>query len=300
MRRALTAFSTAFALSLLVANAPAQSGWRVMLSNDQAATLSPEALRLYNEAVEQVDRINYDEAVQLLARAAEIDSKNVPLQFLVASRARQRADVYYSEAAYTIPPANMDYTSPPWRTSEPYLSLAETALNRIATNPEAGNEDRERLKDGQVLVEARRAALSDRDKARYKSGTGVTDFYRETRTAALLKNSGNAEPDEYEKDVQNIIAAALGGKTKEAEAAAKDANADSKFDPFALLLGEYVAPFLPPPPRPQNQNIYAGQPGSGPVDPFAGGAPAGGANPFGDTTVSVGPPPEDGGAGGFK
>lgn len=263
----------------LAAPASAQD-WRVMLSRAQEARLNPDAKVYFDQADEEIDRVNYDGALVLLAKAAEIDNKNVPLQFLVAARARNRAEIYYSEASYTPAPSNMEYSSPPWRTAEPYLAMADSALNRIATNPEITTEDRARLAKEQQMLEARRGTLAERDKARVSTAEPLVSEIREQRKTEASKSQTAPEDD-----VLNV-ANALKPSNKKPEDQKKSGE---KFDPFSLLPGEYIQPFLPPPPPPNAGYGYGGPVATGVLDPYANPASA----PAFEEQGGPPPPPPD-------
>ncbi|MCC6546963.1 hypothetical protein IT570_07320 [Candidatus Sumerlaeota bacterium] len=279
MRRILPSlFAAAMTIAAIQANA---QELHTMLSPEQEQQLSPEAAVFYRQADVAEDHINYDEAVRLLAKAAEIDVKNSDLQFLAASRARIRAEVYYSEATFSAPPANMDYSTPPWQTAEQYLNIAEASLNRIAANAELPAEQRTRLKAAQAMLDARRSALADRDKARIEAAKPVYDYYRETRYQALLDNlPADAQIGDDEVSERIVKAMGLAGvkvvtaKGQELVPPTTDASKNvDKIDPFAVLPGEYTPSFLPPPPQPQGGYVE-GAPAPGAIDPFANPAPA--------------------------
>ncbi|MEO8376897.1 MAG: hypothetical protein ABI579_04435 [Candidatus Sumerlaeota bacterium] len=258
-----------------------------MMSFDQVKQLSTEAEEYYQKASYADDHVNYDEAVRLLAKAAEIDTKNGDLQFLTASRARNRAEIYYSENTYTPAPANVDYYTPPWQTAEQYFNIAEACLNRLSANADVPAEQRTRLKSAQATLEARRSAIIERDKARIKSAEPIYEYYRDTRYQALLRNL----PDDAQvgdDEVSQRIAKAMGlagikvttakGQDLTPPVDDKDKN---KADPFASLPGEYIQPFLPPPPPPPGANGYGETASPGAIDPFAAGPAPGfeGGNP---------------------
>lgn len=297
MRRILPALFVSAAVAFAT-QASAQE-LHTMLSDEQAQKLSPEASEFYHQAEVADDHVNYDETVRLLVKAAEIDTKNSDLQFLTASRARSRADVYYSETTFTAPPANMDYSTPPWQTAEQYLNITEVCLNRIAANAEIPEEQRIRLKAAQATLEARRSALAERDKARIESAKPVYDYYRETRYQALIDNlPADAQVGDDEMSQRIVAAMGLAGvKTNTAKGQEltppTSTEKKDKIDPFAILPGEYIQPFLPPPPPPPGAYSEGGVAAGGAIDPFAN-PPAAAAGADGA------PPPTDPSFGGVK
>src|SRR5690606_21010829 len=124
------------------------------------------ALAHFQLAAEYYDRVNFDAMVTELDKAAALAPENIPLQFVTAVAARNRAEVYYGEASYGAPPDNMEYSSPPWRTSEPFYDIAESALQRLMVIEDLPFEARQRLDTELNLVETRRSAIAERDEAR--------------------------------------------------------------------------------------------------------------------------------------
>lgn len=253
--------------------------WRVMLDENAQSQLSGEALDIYKKAEIENDRVNYDEAVKLLAEAAELAPENENLQFLVASRARDRAEVYYGAAAYRLPPQNnMDYTSPDWRTAEPFIQMADAALNRLESMTDLSAEERSRVENERAFLERERQNLEVRDAAREETSLPLVVKIKNLREEAM-----NPEGDELDPlDTRNAfkqVKPTFGEFTEE----------DLKRNPFALLPGEHIEPFLPPPPQPQQGQQFGdpyGQQNFGDT----------GVNPFADTPSDTpGPNPFGGG-----
>lgn len=258
----LTLTLSATVLAVFATSASAQD-WRVMLSDETVSKLPEPAVEIYKEAEVQNDRVNYDETVLLLAEAAERAPENIPLQFLVAARALDRAEIYYSASSYSQPPENMDYTSPQWRTAEPFYDMADNALQRLLVNPNLSAEARDRLENYLQDLEEGRSGIAQRDQARRDTAMPLVMKIRKAREEQMTGTTGddygildtrNAfERDEEESD----MAFADGALTTEVT-----------LSPFRKLPGEYNAPFLPPPPAPQQQQGRMGVYGMG-VDPFA-------------------------------
>lgn len=260
--------------------------WRVMLTPEQEQRLNPRAMELYREAALAIDHINYDEAAQLLGQAAEAQPNHIGLQFLAASRARNRAEIYYSAASYTPPPESMTYSSPKWRTSEPFIDIARASLLRLQNNPDLGTEEKERLESAIQTMEQRVAAIRQRDAARFETAYPLVQEIRAARLELELRgNPLDPQPDPLDPATPFIR------KALEQQAAAKKATETGvdkglldELNPFKALPGEWRESFLPPPPPPPQaanpQNPFGAPPGIGPpgaeggFDPTAGGGGA--------------------------
>lgn len=277
MRRNLIASLGIIALANMGQFATAAE-YQPLLSPSIEAKLNAEARILYNDAALLYDRANEDAAVEQLARAAALQPTLPELQFTVAKRAMSLAQTYYSaraweEGAAALVPAPQEaiaYTSPPWRTSEPFLTIAEDALGRLSKIEELSDEEKRTLSKQSARLEQVRSTLADRDAKRMKTGQNLVNEISSLRyeTSAKVFKPEDTTP----------IFTRAGKLTKPAkskEEAEKDAGAkavEGKFDPFALLPGEVVEAFMPPPPVNNAGGGLAGRAS----DPFLdeGGAPA--------------------------
>lgn len=283
MKRRLVGLLTALALAAAVPMASAQS--RATLSRigaEIAASLDGEALAHFELAAELYDRVNFDEMVIELDKAARLAPENVTLQFVTAVAARNRADVYYGAASFGVPPDNMDYSSPPWRTSEPFFDIAESALQRLMVNSNLTVEERARLDTESNLVQTRRAAIVERDQERIKTALPMVLSIQQSRREAM-KTGLFAEVDPLDPAAP-YFARERSRRDREREERQALAAAEQGLainDPFAPLPGEYTRPAIPPPPPPQQFQPQQGF-GEAGRDPFAG---AEGGAPMMDPTV---------------
>lgn len=247
--------------------------YSLMLEQSEAASLPPEALAHYEEAAFFNERAAYEIVVVKLDEAAREAPNHIPIQFLTLQRARDRAEVYYSGAIYAPAADNMDYTSPPWRTAEPMIDIAEQAASRLLANPELSIEEKRRVeRDAETLRELKNT-ISERDRARLEAGDDVVQEKLKYRQSYL----GFDTVAEAARELPGAPAPTPppGGVT---------GPPVTEVDPFELLPGEVVQDFLPPPPPPQPGTAAGpGAPGVPPGAPQRGnpqGAPQRG-NPQG-------------------
>jgi len=288
MRHTIIASLAAIALMSMNQIVPA-FGTQLLLSPSIEDKLNAEARVLYQDAALFYDRANEDAAVEQLAKVAAAQPTLPELQFTVAKRAISLAQTYYSarsweEGAASLIPAPQEaiaYSSPPWRTSEPFLIIAEEALGRLSKIEELSEEEKRNLSKQSARLEQVRSGLADRDAKRIKTGQNLVAEISALRfdTSAKIFKPEDTTP----------IFTRAGKLTKPATAkeaadkAAAEKAADGKFDPFALLPGEVVQAFMPAPPA-----ITAG---GGP----GGGSLGGGRDPF---LEEGNPQPADPGLGG--
>jgi len=235
----------------LTASAPAID-WRVMLAPEDAASIPEPAKEAYAEAMRLNDVVALDGVVEELAKAAAAAESHVGLQFLLLNRSYNRASVYYGTANYGVPPGDMRYSSPPNMVAEPYLDLAELAIRRLSSNPNLNTEQRRRLEAQSTAVAALRAELSNRDQARAKTAFALVEAIRTDRLAYFDSKTQVEDPMDPFPAYENGI-----NKTPETPDA-PDAETASTIDPFALLPGEVINSFLPPPPAPVNNPGFGG------------------------------------------
>jgi len=244
---------------LLAAFSVGAQDWRIMLDEEAEAALPEEVVPVYQEAKEQNDYVNYDEVAKLLDEAAEMAPDHAPLQFLTTVRARDRAEAYYNASVYTQPPDNMEYTSPNWRTSDPYIDIADSALQRLVTNPDLSSEQRDRLEAELERLEEVKTNLIERDEARMSTALPLVLKIRRNREAVMNK----------EDEEMDILDPRNATKKPDVAEIAQDEDFESpeSKNPFSLLPGEYMKPFLPPPPAPAaNEQFNQAQQAR---DPFA-------------------------------
>jgi hypothetical protein len=232
------------ALATLALSTPALAiDWSVLLPEGEVASLPEGARASYAEAARLNDLVALDSVVEELAKAASEAPEHIGVQFLLLNRARDRARTYYGTANYATPGANMRYSSPPNMVAEPYLDLADTAIQRLSGNANLNAEQRRRLEAHSTAVSELRSGLEARDKARAATGLPLIEDIRADRLAYLDSKTVTEDPLDPFPVYEN-------GIKKAADAADGTALGEGFTDPFALLPGEVIAKFLPPPPAP--------------------------------------------------
>lgn len=273
------------------------------MSDTAFDNLPPEAKTLVAEARDARDHMNLNEALRLGAQAAEKAPGHAELQFIVLQAAMNRAEHSYGAASYPVPSTTNGYFLPPEMTSEGYYDIAESALQRLQAMSDLSPENQARL--GRLLkkFEADRASIADRDKKRLATVLPILLEIRDNRREKM----GLTDPEQEKKEALKRAAAA---GLLPATAGAEDGGKTTIVDPFSLLPGEAIAPFLPPPPPTAGEGGLppARDPFSAPVpaDPFANGAPpasdpfatGGGEPPPAADPGTTEPPPADTGGGG--
>lgn len=266
--------------------------YRIMLSDESVAELPPEARAVYLEAYDNNERANYDAVARILGDAASLAPEHEELQYLALARSRDRAEVYYGTGVYTLPPPNMDYSSPPWHVAEPFYEIAEQSLQRLNNISTLSQEERRRLQREALLVEQGRASIQQRDQARLETALGFVIQMRQARIEARGLQDTMRTPVGQE----GPVGAGPGGGTTTIPG--EDTDTGGVVDPFELLPGEARDSWLPAPPPPQNQGGGGGRnpfgpPPGGPPNDLGGGPPGGptGGNPFDDPTGGGAPPP---------
>jgi hypothetical protein len=264
----------ALALCLIGAVAPRAWAldWSVMLPEREVARLSADARAYYDRAWVQNDRINWDESVVLLSRAAEIDVDHAGLQFLVLSRSINRAEVYYSAGSFTDPASDFEdeaakrllsppwqirqifleedrgvgdplvYTTPPWKIAEVYFDLADGALARLdAMAGRLSREDRARVARARVELEKLRSTIAERDQRRAESGKPIMAEVQRLRMEFFKQT---APPDDPLNPFDQQFLKMSEGADQQATSGEKE---DDEYNPFATLPGEYLDPVFPLP-----------------------------------------------------
>lgn len=298
--------ATLLTVAMMMSGAPALAlDWTRTLPPDAVAALPEETRALYAEAIRHIDRIDYDGGVKLLGQAAETAPESLELQFFTLARARDRAEVYYSAASYAPVPENMTYGTPPWRTSEGFYEIADTAMRRIQENPSLGAEQKNRMQQEANALTEGRTTLQERDKKRFETGIPVTDEVYEIRKGALGLEEPEPTADRLAAKAAEMASDAAQPAGTEGEK--KEGDKFAEVDPFAPLPGEYtqsITDLLPVPVQPQQGAAFGGEfgdpalTGAQPSNYFGGAAPPAdpNANPFGAPAPAGGDPFGGGGA----
>lgn len=221
-----------FLIAVLGLAAPSQGqDLRVMLDLERHQALPEDALSYYNRALERADRIDYQGAVEDLARAAELAPNHIELQFLLEKWSRYMAEITYGEDSLK----NFDY--------------AETALRRLLANSTLGPEERTRaLRESQKISEGKNS-LRARDEQRLKDGMNLVLTIQEQR----LERTGDAgseklleqrrSRDQQEEEEQSVspwsyivgeLTPGSGGMAGAVAGAAAGAAGGGVPDPFAV------------------------------------------------------------------
>ncbi|MEQ8821149.1 MAG: hypothetical protein RLY93_12980 [Sumerlaeia bacterium] len=226
--------------------------WTQVLSEENEQELPSSAARLYEEALELADHIDYPNAVRTLVEAGEAAPEHIELQFVIVRWARYMGEVSYGD------------------TSLRYFDYAEEALRRLLSNSAIGPEERSRALTEATRVRGSKDSLRERDQERMESGGLLVDNIRSFRIETA---SGPYADNLRERERGDV-------ESREREEEEKEPKAN----PFAKAPGEDIQLSA----APQAIRGAAGglNPQFGGADPFGGGADpfaagGGGADPFG-------------------
>lgn len=140
------------------------------LSTTQQESLSPKALQAYRKALSNADHILYDMALDDLHRAARLDPKHMPLQFVSARAHRSRARNKTGAEAKAL------------------YSRAMMSLDRVTTGSAATNEQIVLAQKSRKMIETTLAGLQEREDRRNALGKAIQRDYvssRVTRSGGL-------------------------------------------------------------------------------------------------------------------
>jgi len=129
----------------------------VLLSPESRQQLPPAAAEAYRQAVLDLDHINYIQAIENFAKAAQAAPRHEELQFLTVKFAIQRARVTFAEESLK------------------YYAIAEAALQHILDLPHLKDEDRQRAQLSLEVVRNEKARVYERDSKRNTVGKIIID-----------------------------------------------------------------------------------------------------------------------------
>jgi len=137
----------------------ATAGWAIytgeqdtLLSEENAASLSQDAKALYERAVKAYDHVDRDSGVQYLDMAAKVATDSVPLQFVLAARARDRARFYYGVRSLE------------------YYDISEAAVQRVLQQTTLSLEEKRRAEQMLESIRTERELVPSKDKKKEEVG----------------------------------------------------------------------------------------------------------------------------------
>ena len=150
-------------ISLFVAMMVTLVQGQQLLSASDVAKLKLEAKEHYLKAVDYMDHVYMDGAIEELRKAASADPDNVNLQFLIASLARKRGKME------TI-----------IEKSQKYYAIAENALLAIQKQEKLTRDQRAYLESALKAVKKEKATLAQRNQRRLEVGYKIIgEFLKE-------------------------------------------------------------------------------------------------------------------------
>jgi hypothetical protein len=159
-------------------------GEPVPLSDSDCGRIKPEARSYYNKALDYLDRIYLEGALEELRKAAELDPNHPNLQFFLAALARQLGQLATTPDPTPGPPPDpMYFNAPPppyfFEFPDPlkYYTIAENALLNIQKIENLTKDQRVRLETGIKQIHEEKAYISQRDAQRKIVGYKKTMGY---------------------------------------------------------------------------------------------------------------------------
>lgn len=125
------------------------------LSEKYLKKLKPEAVEYYNKAIEALDHINYDFALEYFEKAALINPENIELQFTYAKLATRRARIKIGEESIKL------------------YNKSISAFDEIIKNPRATTNQLERAKNQKELIDKELQEVAVRDERRKTVGLKI-------------------------------------------------------------------------------------------------------------------------------
>jgi len=159
-------------------------GEPVPLSDSDCERIKPEARSYYKKALDYLDRIYLEGALEELRKAAELDPNHPNLQFFLAALARQLGQLATTPDPTPGPPPDpMYYNAPPppyfFEFPDPlkYYTIAENALLNVQKIENLTKDQRVRLETGLEQIHEEKAYISQRDAQRKIVGYKKTMGY---------------------------------------------------------------------------------------------------------------------------
>ncbi len=229
-----------------------------LLNEEEVAQLPEAAKGPYTRAVERFDHIDRDTGVQLLVEAAKAAPDYVPLQFLLANRARDRARFHYGVRALE------------------YYDIAEEAAQRILQQPLLSLEEKRRAEQLLGIIQDERETLPTREKKMIESGFEAIVIPLAIRRSETMGKEFT--PKEINKAMGKAQAQAEGGEASTAAPSSGAAAAEFPTMGEGVVLPSYALPTeqpAQPAGQQRGQGYYPGyQPYYGqPLEPGMPGGP---------------------------
>jgi len=159
-------------------------GEPVPLSDSDCRKMKPEAMNHYKKALEYLDHIYLEGALEEVRKAAELDPDQPNLQFFLAALARHLGQLATTPDPTPGPPPDpMYYNAPPppyfFVFPDPlkYYTIAENALLNVQKSENLTRDQRIRLDAGIKQIQGEKAELSQRDTQRKVVGYKKTMEY---------------------------------------------------------------------------------------------------------------------------
>jgi len=164
------------------------TGAQVPLCPFDCTQMKPEAREHYEKALEYIDRIYLEGAMEEIRIACEKNPEHVNLHFFLADLARQLGRLYTTPNPIPNPPPDpMSFNAPPppyfYEFQDPlkYYTIAESALLHIQKFETLTKEQETRLSSMLPNVQKEKGELAQRDKIRKEVGLKIIkDFLQET------------------------------------------------------------------------------------------------------------------------
>jgi hypothetical protein len=159
-------------------------GEPVPLCDSDCGNIKPEARSHYKKALEYLDRIYLEGALEEVRKAAELDPNHPNLQFFLAALARHLGELATTPDPTPGPPPDpMYYNAPPppyfFEFPDPlkYYTIAENALLNVQKIENLTKDQRVRLETGIKQIQEEKADISQRDARRKIVGYKKTMGY---------------------------------------------------------------------------------------------------------------------------
>ena len=146
-----------------------------------------------------------------------------------------------------------DYSSPPWRTSDPFLEIARECVQRLLTSESLTDEQQTRLRNESLLLERAQTLTEERDRARLESGLPFILGINQARRRALALDSDQefdaADPATF------FLQEEQNRRTQERESVLAaiiptEQERPGFVNPYAPVPGEFIINALPTPTPP--------------------------------------------------
>ena len=162
-------------VSLVIALVPFCIG-QVPLCKEDCERLKPEARQHYNKAIDYMDHIYYEGALDEVRKAAELDPDNINLQFFLASLAQRLGKMKTSPEPSRIY-YNTEPISYPLDDPQKYYTIAENTLLLIQKSEKLNKDQKARLESTLASLQKEKASIIPRDNRRKEVGYTIIMKY---------------------------------------------------------------------------------------------------------------------------